>query len=112
MVVPLEFQSRVDRYMALRAQSAAIRIHEHLLRDSSFRRTGYLAPILLIVMQNGSGRWTVPTCMRDLVRPRALPAGDTVSLMIRTENVQGLDDAIPVLEESVRQGETPSAHMH
>ena len=83
-----EFQSRVDRYMALRVQSAAIRIYEHLLQeDKEFRRTRYLAPILPIVMQNGSGRWTAPTCMRDLVRPRTLPAGDIVSLMIRTENI-------------------------
>ena len=97
MVVLLEFQSRVDRYMALRVQSAAIRIYEHLLQeDKEFRWTRYLAPILPIVMQNGSGRWTAPTCMRDLVRPRTLPAGHIVSLMIRTENIQGLDGAIPV----------------
>ena len=104
MVVLLAFQSRVDRYMALRVQSAAIRIYEHLLQeDKEFRWTRYLAPILPIVMQNGSGRWTAPTCMRDLVRPRTLPAGHIVSLMIRTENIQGLDGAIPVLDESMRQ---------
>ena len=101
-----EFQSRVDRYMALRVQSAAVRIYEHLLTDPNFKRTGYLAPVLPIVMHKGSGRWIAPTCMRDLVRPRTLPAGDFVLLMIRTENVQDLDDAIPALEESKRQWET------
>ena len=138
VVVLLEFQSRVDRYMALRVQSAAIRIYEDLLKnDPKFRRTGRLVPILPIVVYNGSGRWTAPTKMRDLVRrgalPKAgkrswepgftrdsyvvldigsyagreLPEGNIVSLMIRTENMQDLDEAIPVLVESLRQLETP-----
>ena len=138
VVVLLEFQSRVDRYMALRVQSAAIRIYEDLLkRDPKLRRTGRLVPILPIVVYNGSGRWTAPTKVRDLVRrgalPKAvkgswepgftgdsyvvldvgsyagreLPEGNIVSLMIRAENMQDLDEAVPVLVESMRQLETP-----
>ena len=137
VVVLVEFQSRVDRYMALRVQSAATRIYEHLLTDPNFKRTGYLAPILPIVLYNGSRRWTAPTRLRDLVRKgtlpaaserawapgytgdsyvvldvgayagRELPAGNIMSLMIRTETMQELDEAIPLLEESMRQLETP-----
>ena len=68
VLVMLEFQSRVDRYMALRVQSAAIRIYEDLLQDPEFRRTGCVVPILPIVVYNGSTRWTPATRMRDLVR--------------------------------------------
>ena len=137
VVVLVEFQSRVDRYMALRVQSAATRIYEHLLTDPNFKRTGYLAPILPIVLYNGPRRWTAPTRLRDLVRKgtlptaserdwapgytgdsyvvidmgayagRELPAGNIMSLMIRTETMHELDEAIPMLEEAMRQLETP-----
>ena len=137
VVVLVEFQSRVDRYMALRVQSAATRIYDHLLTDPNFKRTRYLAPILPIVVYNGTRRWTAPTRLRDLVRKgtlptasdrdwapgytgdsyvvidmgayagRELPAGNIMSLMIQTETMQELDEAIPLLEESMRQLETP-----
>ena len=136
VVVMLEFQSSVDRYMALRVQSAATRIYERLWKDPQ-TRTGWLVPILPIVVYNGPTRWKAPTRMRDLLPPgtvpnaeerpwepgftgdsyvvidvgsyagRELPANNIVSLMIRTETMQVYDEAGTVLDESLQQLEAP-----
>lgn len=136
VVVMLEFQSSVDRYMALRVQSAATRIYERLWKDPQ-TRTGWLVPILPIVVYNGPTRWKAPTRMRDLLRPgtvpnaeerpwepgftgdsyvvidvgsyagRKLPANNIVSLMIRRETMQVYNEAGTVLDESLQQLEAP-----
>ena len=75
VVVMLEFQSRVDRYMALRVQSAVTRIYERLWKDPQ-TRTGWLVPILPIVVYNGPTRWNAPTRMRDLLRLGTVPTAE------------------------------------
>ena len=137
VVVLLEFQSRVDRFMALRVQSAALRVYEHLRQQQRPKRSRWVVPILPIVVYNGKARWTAPTRMRDLVQPssrpkaraghwepaftgdsyvvvdvgryagRELPANNAVSLMIRTETMDGLVEAGEVLDGALRQLETP-----
>ena len=136
VVVMLEFQSQADRYMALRVQGAATRIYERLWMEER-TRTGWLVPILPIIVYNGANRWNAPTRMRDMLpagtvpsageRPwepgftgdsyvvidmgsyagRELPASNIVSLMVRTETMQVFDEAGAVLDESLQQLETP-----
>ena len=137
VVVLLEFQSRVDRFMALRVQSAALRVYEYLRKHQRPKRSRWVVPILPIVVYNGKARWTAPTRMRDLVQPitrpkagagdgepaftgdsyvvldvgryagRELPANNIVSLMIRAETMNGLVEAGKVLDVALGQLETP-----
>ena len=137
VVVLLEFQSRVDRFMALRVQSAALRVYEYLRQHQRPKRSRWVVPILPIVVYNGKARWTAPTRMRDLVQPitrpkagagdwepaftgdsyvvldvgryagRELPANNIVSLMIRTETMDGLVEPGKVLDVALGQLETP-----
>ena len=134
VVVLLEFQSRVDRFMALRVQSAALRVYEYLRKHQRPKRSRWVVPILPIVVYNGKARWTAPTRMRDLVQPSTRPkagagpwepafTGDSyvvldvgrelpennniVSLMIRAETMNGLVEAGKVLDVALGQLETP-----
>lgn len=51
VVAVLEFQSRMVRFMALRVQSAATRIHERLWKDRRSRATRLHVSILAIGVQ-------------------------------------------------------------
>ena len=74
VVVILEFQSRVDWFMALRMQGFAVRFYEGAWRERRPIRADRLPPVLGIVVYNGKPPWTAATRMTDLVGPGTRPA--------------------------------------
>ena len=137
VVVLMEFQSSVDRFMALRVQSAVARLYEGLRKGGGAGSTDWVVPVLAVVVYNGKARWNAPTRMWDLVRPevrpaagpgrgaptytgdsyvvidiggyegRELPSENVVSVVIRTELMDGLESAGKVIEESWRELDHP-----
>ena len=65
----LEFQSTVDRFMALRVAVYVGLLHQALLRAGELTRNGRLPPVLPVVLYNGEGRWAAPTTLEALVEP-------------------------------------------
>ena len=137
VVVLMEFQSQVDRFMALRVQSAVARLYEGLRKGGGAGSTDWVVPVLAVVVYNGKPRWNAPTRMWDLVRPevrpaagpdrraptytgdsyvvidiggyegRELPSDNVLSIVIRTEQMDGLESAGKVIEESWREFDHP-----
>ena len=69
LVVMLEFQSGVDPRMALRIRGYVDSFHVEQWRGRRFRSTDRLAPVLPIVLYNGTARWTAAARVIDLVTP-------------------------------------------
>ncbi|MBB4286558.1 Rpn family recombination-promoting nuclease/putative transposase [Roseospira goensis] len=67
----LEFQSRTDWWMAVRAQVYEGLLWQHLIADQGLKAGDPLPPVLLVVLHNGHDRWTAPTGTADLI---GLPA--------------------------------------
>ena len=65
--VLLEFQSTVDRLMALRVMNYVVNLYMDLTRNRTNLQK--LPPIFPIVLYNGEGRWTAATDMADLIEP-------------------------------------------
>lgn len=76
--VLLEFQSSVDRWMALRVLEYVIRLYLDLSRSQELKK---LPPVFPIVLYNGDRRWTAATDMSELVDP--LPTLGEYSLDFR-----------------------------
>ena len=57
-MVLLEFQSTVDRYMAVRMLVYAGLLHQDLIRRKELGPGGELPPVLPVVLYNGRSRWT------------------------------------------------------
>ena len=68
LFVLLEFQSTVDRRMALRMMDYTVRILRGLGKDD-LGPAGVHPPILPVVIYNGERRWTAATDVRDLFAP-------------------------------------------
>ena len=67
LLVLLEFQSTIDRRMALRILSYTAQTYEKLLRGKQVPAGGKLPPVLPVVVYNGSTRWSAPLEMEELV---------------------------------------------
>jgi hypothetical protein len=65
----LEFQSRVDRYMALRMMVYVGLLYQDLIKRGEVLADGRLPPVLPIVLYNGSQRWTASKDVFDLIPP-------------------------------------------
>ena len=65
VLVLLEFQSTVDRTMAVRVLAYSALLYEDLLRSSAEP----LPPVLPIVLHHGPGRWTAATEVSALAAP-------------------------------------------
>lgn len=65
----IEFQSSVDKYMALRMMVYQGLLYQDLIKRGEVLADGRLPPILPIVLYNGSQRWTSPTDVFDLIPP-------------------------------------------
>lgn len=63
----LEFQSRNDRWMALRMQVYVGLLCQDLVKRRELTRDGKLAPVLPIVLYNGAARWTASTDLAQLM---------------------------------------------
>lgn len=71
----IEFQSRIDTYMAVRIMSYLGLLYQVLIRQKAFTPEGKLPPVLPIVLYNGEKRWDATHNVADLIEP--LPGGLT-----------------------------------
>ncbi len=65
----IEFQSSVDKYMALRMMVYVGLLYQDLIKRGEVLDDGRLPPILPIVLYNGSPRWTAVTEIFELIPP-------------------------------------------
>jgi hypothetical protein len=63
----IEFQSSVDKYMALRMMVYVGLLYQDLIKRGDVLADGRLPPILPIVLYNGSQRWSSATDVADLI---------------------------------------------
>ena len=63
----MEFQSSVDKYMALRMMVYIGLLYQDLIKRGEVLEDGRLPPILPIVLYNGSQKWTAATNIRELI---------------------------------------------
>ena len=63
----LEFQSSVDRLMAVRMMSYVGLLYQDLSRQAQIAPGKPLPPVVPIVLYNGDGRWTAPVDIADLL---------------------------------------------
>ena len=63
----IEFQSSVDKYMALRIMVYVGLLYQDLIKRGEVLTDGRLPPILPIVLYNGSKRWMAATDIADLI---------------------------------------------
>ena len=69
LLLMLEFQSAVDRHMALRLDAYAALARQDLLRRGRSVPGGLLPEVLCVVVYTGRRRWTAPLSLRDLTEP-------------------------------------------
>ena len=67
VVLLLEFQSAVDRAMAVRMLTYTGLLYQKLIGEGVLRDHGALPPVLPIVIYNGRGPWTAAADVTDLV---------------------------------------------
>jgi len=65
----LEFQSSVDKYMALRMMVYVGLLYQDLVKRGEVLADGRLPPVLPIVLYNGSQHWRAATDVFDLIPP-------------------------------------------
>ena len=65
----LEFQSSVDRFMALRIMVYTGLLHQDLIRRGELGADRKLPSVLPVVLYNGERLWRAPTDVRALVQP-------------------------------------------
>jgi hypothetical protein len=65
----IEFQSSVDKYMALRMMVYVGLLYQDLIKRGEVLDDGRLPPILPIVLYNGGTRWTSATDIFELIPP-------------------------------------------
>ena len=75
VLVLLEFQSTVDRHMALRILVYTGLLYQDLIRREAAGADGRLPPVLPVVLYNGSQPWTAPVDMSELI----VPVGEDLS---------------------------------
>ena len=67
--VLLEFQSRPERYMAVRMMVYQGLLYQDLIARREMRHPGILPVMLPIVLYNGSQAWHAPRCVEQLIAP-------------------------------------------
>ena len=65
----LEFQSKPERFMAVRALNYLCLLYEHLIQKGELTHDGLLPPVLPIVLYNGSRPWKKPVTLAELIGP-------------------------------------------
>jgi hypothetical protein len=63
----LEFQSRIDWWMAVRAQIYQGLLWQQIIDEQKLKPGARLPPLLLLVLHNGMRRWNAPTQVRKLI---------------------------------------------
>ena len=72
LYIMIEFQSKSDRWMALRTMVYQGLLWQQMIAEKSLQSGDRLPPVMMIVLFNGDIRWSAPTDMADLI---ALPPG-------------------------------------
>ena len=67
LVAHLEFQSTVDRYMALRMLLYTGLLYQDRVRREELGPNGELPPVLPVVLYNGPSRWTAAEDVAELI---------------------------------------------
>ena len=70
LYILLEFQSTIDRWMAVRMQVYVGLLWQQLIEENKLKRRDRLPPVLPIVLYNGDRLWDAPTELATLI---ALP---------------------------------------
>jgi hypothetical protein len=68
----LEFQSRIDPWMAVRIQTYIGLLYQDLIRTEQLSAGGRLPPVLPLVLYNGATPWSAAREMEPLVEPGPL----------------------------------------
>jgi predicted transposase YdaD len=71
--VLLEFQSRVERFMAVRVMGYLSLLYQDLIKQRALTPSGKLPPVFLLVLYNGIRRWRAALDVADLIEP--VPGG-------------------------------------
>ncbi len=71
LVILLEFQSTVDRFMALRMLNYLTNFYMDYVESQSGVRL--LPPVFPLVLYNGDRRWTAPVSLAELIQEPGLP---------------------------------------
>jgi hypothetical protein len=69
----LEFQSTVDRFMAVRIMVYLGLLYQDLIAGKQLTRNGRLPPVLPVVLYNGEPRWTAAADIAELIE--VVPGG-------------------------------------
>lgn len=69
----LEFQSTVDRYMAVRVMTYLGLLYQDLIRQKALPPSGLLPPVFLAILYNGERPWQAALDVADLIGP--VPGG-------------------------------------
>ena len=67
VVLLLEFQSAVDRSMAVRMLTYTALLYQKLIAEGVLREHSVLPPVLPVVIYNGRQPWTVPVDVAELI---------------------------------------------
>ena len=67
VVLLLEFQSAVDRSMAVRMLTYTALLYQKLIAEGVLREQSVLPPVLPVVIYNGRRPWTVPVNVAELI---------------------------------------------
>jgi len=67
VVLLLEFQSAVDRSMAVRMLTYTALLYQKLIADGVLRERSALPPVLPVVIYNGQRPWTAPMDIAELI---------------------------------------------
>ena len=119
----LEFQSTVDKFMAVRIMGYKALLYQDLIKKGHVKKSGKLPVILPLVLYNGIRSWKAPLHLQDLVEPvegelsrfrhsmeyilleeRAIPKKELkpgpnmVSLLFALEQSRGEDEIVKVLD--------------
>ena len=73
MYLLLEFQSEVDRYMALRMMVYVGMFYQDLIKQKNLNSDGLLPPIFPAVIYSGKRPWSAPHSLNQLITPVAEP---------------------------------------
>ena len=63
----IEFQSKIDGWMAVRTQVYQGLLWQHVIDERKLQAGARLPPLLLLVLHNGEKRWKAATTTRELI---------------------------------------------
>ena len=97
LLVLLEFQSRDDRYMALRILSHTSLLYQELVRNQASEASRWLPAVVPVVLYNGTAPWRAPQEVAELILPvgeRLAPYQPSQRYVVVDEQ-HVADDAVP-----------------